>query len=104
MGIWGVTDFPLKYEVREQYDDRNALLINDLENTGGEPEQSCQNDNQQQYMLMSTLRQAYPMLRTRVTQAWLPTYTPRIHDKKWPKEYGHQQYNVDPYFKWKEKS
>ena len=65
VGIWGVTDFPLKYEVREQYDDRNALLIDDLDNTGGEPEQSCKNDNQQQYMIMSTLRRAYPMLRTK---------------------------------------
>jgi len=64
MGIC-VTDCPLKYEVREQYDDRNALLIDDLDNTGGEPKQSCKNDNQQQYMIMSTLRRAYPMLRTK---------------------------------------
>ena len=43
MGIWGVIDFPLKYEVREQYDGWNALLIDDLDNTGGEPEQICRN-------------------------------------------------------------
>jgi len=65
MGIWGVTDCPLKSEVREQYDDRNALLIDDLDNTRGESEQSCKNNNQQQYMIMSTLRRAYPMLSTK---------------------------------------
>jgi len=73
VGIWGVTDCPLKYEVRGQYDDRNALLIDDLDNTGGEPEQSCKNNNQQQYMIMSTLRRAYPMLSTKLIcdkQAW----------------------------------
>ena len=65
MGIWGVIDCPLKHEVREQYDDQSALPINDLDNTGEELEQSCKNNNQQQYMIMSTLRRAYPMLKTK---------------------------------------
>ena len=41
VAIWGVTYCPLKNEVREQYDDRNALLVDDLDNTEGEPKQSC---------------------------------------------------------------
>ena len=70
----------IKCEILEQCDDRNALLHDDLDNKGGESEQSCKNDNQQQYMIMSTLRRAYPMLRTKLTQAWPPTNTMRIHD------------------------
>ena len=65
MGILGVIDCTLKYEVREQYDDRSALPIDVLDNTGEELKQGCKNDNQQQCMMMSTLRQAYPMLRTK---------------------------------------
>jgi len=37
--------------------------FDDVEQTKEEPERSCKKDNQQQYM-MSTLRRAYPMLRT----------------------------------------
>ena len=80
VGIWGVTDFPLKYEVREQYDDRSALPIDDLDKTKEEPERSCKNDNQQQYMMMSTLRRAYPMLRTKTDSSMAA-----------------DQYNADPW-------
>ena len=41
VGIWGVIDCPLKCEIREQYDDQNDLLIDDLDNKGGELERSC---------------------------------------------------------------
>ena len=79
VGIWGVIDCPLKFEIKEQCDDQNALVSDDLDNKGGESEQSYKNENQQQYMKMTTLRQAFTMLRTKMTQAWPPTYALRIH-------------------------
>ena len=81
MGIWGVTDCPLKYEVKEQYDDWNALLIDDLDNTGGEPEQSYKNRQPTAiYDNVNTEAGISHAQDQKLIQAWPPTNTMRIHD------------------------